>query len=188
MLLGNHDRPTGPNQTFAIRRGPYASTNARTALSAAKRPGPWPIHVRSSTGRSEFHIETLPFGRIALSERLFMLSKTAGTSHPFTYFRTGETVAKLSRWTIFLRAFFVTLIVGQPGRVGSADQAEINDWQSASSAGTISAYYDYLRKYPAGEYVERALSELIRLGALEGTSTPRSIPSPPPSKPAASVY
>lgn len=101
-------------------------------------------------------------------------------------------MAKLSRWTIFLRAFFVTLIVGQPGRVGSADQAEINDWQSASSAGTISAYYDYLRKYPAGEYVERALSELIRLGALEGTSKPRSLPtpspSPSPSKPAASVY
>ena len=99
-------------------------------------------------------------------------------------------MAKLSRWAIFLRAFFVTLVVGQPGRVGSADQAEVNLWQSASSAGTISAYYDYLRKYPAGEYVEQALAELIRLGALEGSSAPRSLPAQTQSqpKPAASIY
>ncbi len=95
-------------------------------------------------------------------------------------------MAKLSRWAIFLRAFFVTLIIGQPGRVGSADQAEMRDWQSAQSAGTISAYYDYLRKHPAGEYVEQALAELIRLGALENSSTPRSIPTQP--APSVSVY
>lgn len=75
-------------------------------------------------------------------------------------------MATVSRWAIFVRAFLITLLVGTPARVGSATPDETVAWTTAAQSDSIPAYYDYLSRYPAGEYVDRAISALIRLGAI----------------------
>jgi hypothetical protein len=86
-------------------------------------------------------------------------------------------VAKISRWAIFLRVFLVTLLMGQAGRVSPASPDEENAWSTAQSLDSPAGYYRYLQFYPAGEYIEAAISALIRLGAINEPVPGRQIPS-----------
>ena len=84
-------------------------------------------------------------------------------------------MAKLSRWAVFLRVFLITLVAGQAGRSGAAEPPEVAAWESAASENTASAYYGYLARYPAGEFVDKAISALIEIGAIDRAAT-RQIP------------
>ncbi len=75
-------------------------------------------------------------------------------------------MATVSRWAIFLKAFLITLLAGTPARVGSASPDEAAAWSTAAQSDSVSDYYDYLSRYPAGEFVDRAIAALIRLGAI----------------------
>lgn len=75
-------------------------------------------------------------------------------------------MARVSRWAIFLRAFLIALLAGTPARVGSATAEEEVAWTEAARAGTVAAYYSYLSRFPAGTYVDRAIAQLIQLGAI----------------------
>lgn len=86
-------------------------------------------------------------------------------------------MAKLSRWAIFLRAFLITLVVGQTGRVDAQGAGEADAWQVASSLDSAAAYYRYLSQYPTGAYVEQAIAALTRLGAMNRAGQGRQIPS-----------
>jgi hypothetical protein len=88
-------------------------------------------------------------------------------------------MAKLSRWAIFLRAFLITLVVGQSQRVDAQSQAEAEAWGVASSVDSASGYYRYLSQFPTGAYVEQAISALIRLGAMSEAVPGRQIPQLP---------
>lgn len=85
-------------------------------------------------------------------------------------------MARLSRWTIFMRVFLVTLIVGQPARVGGQSSSEDEAWQRAQSANTAQAYYGFLGEYPSGLYMQDAVRALRRLGALQEAQPGRQIP------------
>jgi hypothetical protein len=86
-------------------------------------------------------------------------------------------LARLSRWTIFMRVFLVTLIVGQPARVGGQTSGEDQAWQRAQSDNTVQAYYGFLGEYPSGRYMQDAIRALRRLGALQEAQPGRQIPS-----------
>ena len=74
-------------------------------------------------------------------------------------------MAKLTRWALFWRAFFLTAIFGSGAN--AADDAENRVWEDAVAANSAEAYYLYLSLYPAGEYVEAALGALTELGAMD---------------------
>lgn len=86
-------------------------------------------------------------------------------------------MAKISKWALFMRAFLVTLIVGQPARVGSQGAGEEADWQRALNENTAAAFYRYLSDHPAGRYAGDALRQLQALGALQDNAPGRQIPS-----------
>jgi hypothetical protein len=95
-------------------------------------------------------------------------------------------MATVSRWAIFIRAFLITLLAGTPARVGSATPDEAAAWSTAAQSDSVAAYYDYLSRYPAGEYVDRAIAALIRLGAINRAAPPtRTLPQQPASTPRA---
>lgn len=75
---------------------------------------------------------------------------------------------KISRWTIFLRAFLVSLLASQPAKMGSAQSNEDQAWRSAVEGNTAQSYHDYLSAYPAGEHVRDAIIALQKLGAIRG--------------------
>lgn len=103
-------------------------------------------------------------------------------------------MATVSRWAIFVRAFLITLLAGTPARVGSATPDETVAWSTAAQSDSVTAYYDYLSRYPAGAYVDRAIAALIRLGAiapaapqvrtLPRQAAPAPAPVPAPQVPA----
>jgi hypothetical protein len=76
-------------------------------------------------------------------------------------------VAKLSKWTIFLRAFLVVFLSGASARVVTADEGERSAWAEAQRTCSADAFFTYLSRYPSGEHVEQALSALSELGALQ---------------------
>lgn len=78
-------------------------------------------------------------------------------------------MAKLSKWTIFLRAFLVVFLSASSARVVSADEAERAAWAEAQRLCNVDAFFTYLSRYPAGEHVGQALSALSELGALQVT-------------------
>lgn len=85
-------------------------------------------------------------------------------------------MANLTRFTLFWRAFFVTLLFG--GLPAAADPEEDAAWAEARAAGTVEALYLYLGRYPAGTYVEEALRALSELGAtppVPPRAAPRSL-------------
>jgi hypothetical protein len=86
-------------------------------------------------------------------------------------------MARVSRWAVFIRAFLITLLAGTPARVGSAAPEEETAWTQAAQAGTVAGYYAYLSRFPAGTYVDRAIAELIRLGAIAPAA--RQLPTQP---------
>ena len=90
-------------------------------------------------------------------------------------------MARVSRWAIFIRAFLITLLAGTPARVGSATAEEEAAWTEAARAGTVASYYAYLSRFPAGTYVDRAIAQLIQLGAI----TPSVRELPPQARPQA---
>lgn len=84
-------------------------------------------------------------------------------------------MAKISKWTIFLRAFLLSLIIAQPARMGSAQSSEDQAWRSAVESNTPQSYHDYLSAYPAGQYVRDAIIALQQLGAIQGGTPTRGI-------------
>nr|MCU0909498.1 hypothetical protein [Paracoccaceae bacterium] len=86
-------------------------------------------------------------------------------------------MARVSRWAIFIRAFLITLLAGTPARVGSTTPEEEAAWTQAAREGTIASYYSYLSRFPAGTYVDRAIAQLIQLGAI--TPAARELPTQP---------
>ncbi len=92
-------------------------------------------------------------------------------------------MAAVSRFALFWKMFFVALISGSAA--SAASQEEIAAWNAAVSANTPEAYYLYLSLYPAGEYVDAALSALGQVGM---TGAPRQVEVPaqpvPPRPPA----
>jgi hypothetical protein len=76
-------------------------------------------------------------------------------------------VAKLSKWTIFLRAFLVVFLSGASARVVTADAGERAAWAEAQRSCSVDAFFTYLSRYPSGEHVEQALTALSDLGALQ---------------------
>jgi hypothetical protein len=79
-------------------------------------------------------------------------------------------LAKVTKWTLFLRAFFLTLIASSPSRVGSQDAAEQAAWQEAMEQNSAAAYHRYMSLFPAGDFVPDAISALDRLGAINSPS------------------
>ncbi|MEL7151407.1 MAG: hypothetical protein AAGK71_11755 [Pseudomonadota bacterium] len=86
---------------------------------------------------------------------------------------------KFSKWAIFLRAFFVSLLAMQPAKMGSAQSSEDQAWNSAVQSNTEQAYHDYLSQYPAGAYVRDAILALQRLGAIRGGVPTRGLKGEP---------
>lgn len=76
-------------------------------------------------------------------------------------------MAKLTRWAIFWRAFLLTFVTGS---AVNADEIERAAWQKVLGDNTAASYYRYLSEYPAGEFVDQAISALSGLGAI-GTQT-----------------
>ncbi|HLQ19438.1 MAG TPA: hypothetical protein VK146_10705 [Tabrizicola sp.] len=48
----------------------------------------------------------------------------------------------------------------------AASRGEIQAWEAAVAQNTADAYYLYLSLYPAGDYVDEAVTALARLGAI----------------------
>jgi hypothetical protein len=76
-------------------------------------------------------------------------------------------VAKLSKWTIFLRAFLVVFLSASSARVVAADEGERAAWAEAQRLCSADAFFTYLSRYPSGEHVGQALSALSELGGLQ---------------------
>lgn len=93
-------------------------------------------------------------------------------------------MAQLSRWAIFVRAFLIALLAGAPARVASATSDEVAAWSSATQTDSIDGYFSYLSRYPTGEYVDRAIEALIRLGAISQAPQVRQLPPTPTPAPA----
>ncbi|MEM9755979.1 MAG: hypothetical protein AAF914_08300 [Pseudomonadota bacterium] len=94
-------------------------------------------------------------------------------------------MAKLTKWAVFMRAFLLSLIALQPGRIAAQSSAEVAAWAEAVSANTIDSFHRYLSEYPAGEFVGEAVTALRQLGAF-GTAPTRQVQLPAaPAAPAA---
>lgn len=79
---------------------------------------------------------------------------------------------KISAWTMFVRAFLVTLIAGST--TGQAQQTGASDdsaWGYAVNIGTAAAVREYLRNFPTGNHIEEAVRLLLSMGGLAGTGT-----------------
>lgn len=76
-----------------------------------------------------------------------------------------------------MRVFLMTLIVGQPARVGGQTSGEEEAWRRAQAANTVQAYYGFLGEFPSGLYMPDAIRALRRLGALQEAQPGRQIPS-----------
>lgn len=76
-------------------------------------------------------------------------------------------MAQLSKWAIFLRAFLVVFLSGAGSHSATADQSEREAWDEARRLCSADGFFTYLSRYPAGAYVEEALTALSELGALQ---------------------
>jgi len=79
---------------------------------------------------------------------------------------------KISAWTMFVRAFLVTLFAGTPA--SQAQQSGVSDddaWNYAVTVGTAAAVREYLRSFPTGVHIEDAVRLLLNLGELSSTGT-----------------
>lgn len=76
-------------------------------------------------------------------------------------------MATISKWALFVRAFFITLIASSPSRVGSQDASEQAAWEQALSENSASAFHRYMSQYPSGAFVLDAITALDRLGAID---------------------
>lgn len=76
-------------------------------------------------------------------------------------------MAKISKWALFVRAFFIALIASSPSRVSGQDAAEEAAWQAALNQNTPNAYHRYISLYPTGEFILDAIGALDRLGAID---------------------
>ena len=86
-------------------------------------------------------------------------------------------MAKLSRWTIFVRAFLLALVATHAGRSSGSSHTDETAWRGALQANTPQAYFEYLSLYPAGAHIRDALERLRRLGALNAAPSTRAIES-----------
>ena len=84
-------------------------------------------------------------------------------------------MATLSKWTIFWRAFLLTLFVGAPAGSGQAGPQDDSDWQRADSAGTTDAYLWYLSRNPTGQHIKDAVNLLMKLSAAGEASGTRAV-------------
>lgn len=84
-------------------------------------------------------------------------------------------MAKLTEWSIFVRAFIISLLATAPTRVGGASDEEEQAWRLAMEANTARAYHSYLSRYPSGDYVRDAIGRLGRLGAIDAPPKTRDL-------------
>ncbi len=96
-------------------------------------------------------------------------------------------MAALSRWTMFVRVFLVTLLVGTGGRSVADNVGERDAWKTANTIGTVAAFYAFLSRYPAGSYADDAVEKLVALGAMKSTKATRQLPNIGKSKSPAST-
>jgi hydroxymethylpyrimidine/phosphomethylpyrimidine kinase len=82
-------------------------------------------------------------------------------------------MARISRLTVFWKAFFATLLSGTLATASTRGDTEA--WTAAMTTNTADGYYLYLSLFPAGDYVQEALAALARLGAI---GLPRTIVIP----------
>ena len=73
-------------------------------------------------------------------------------------------MAKLTKWAVFWRAFFLTAFFGQS--VNAADENEQRIWRQAVESQAPEGFYLYLSLYPAGDFVDEAIQQLTALGAF----------------------
>lgn len=86
---------------------------------------------------------------------------------------------KISAWTMFVRAFLVTLLAGSPA--SQAQESGVSDdaaWSYALNVGTAAAMREYLRNFPTGNHIERAVRALLDLDELPSTGTNTGTPPP----------
>ena len=76
-------------------------------------------------------------------------------------------MAKLTKWALFWRAFFLTAVFGGSASAQNSDESEV--WEQAVAAGSADGYYFYLSLYPAGAFVDDAVRALIDIGALDSS-------------------
>lgn len=76
-------------------------------------------------------------------------------------------MARLSKWSIFLRAFLVVFLSGATSSSVNADEGERQAWDEAQRQCSADAFFTYLSRYPTGEHVDQALTALSDLGALK---------------------
>jgi len=84
-------------------------------------------------------------------------------------------MSEISKWTLFVRAFFVALIASQPAKLGGQSLSEDQLWRQAQAANNPQAYHGYLSAYPAGKYARDAIGALQTLGAVPAAPATRSI-------------
>jgi len=80
---------------------------------------------------------------------------------------------KISAWTMFLRAFLLTLFTGSTISSGhAAGNGDDSAWNYAVSVGTASAMREYLRAFPTGTHIEEAIRFLLAMGELGAGTSP----------------
>ena len=82
-------------------------------------------------------------------------------------------MAKITKFAMFVRTFVAVLIAGSTATrpAGATEEA---DWLQAQSLGTAEAYFQYLRRNPAGPRIEDAVRALNDLGALGAVTSDRA--------------
>ena len=79
---------------------------------------------------------------------------------------------KISAWTMFVRAFLVTMFAGsQTVKAQQNGTTDDSAWNYAVSLGTAAAMREYLRNYPTGNHIEEAVRFLLSQGELAGTGS-----------------
>ena len=84
-------------------------------------------------------------------------------------------MARLTTWTIFVRAFILSLVAATPTRVGGQSDSEREAWNEANTLGTVSAYYGFLAKYPTSTFADEAIDRLVKLGAVKNPPLTRNL-------------
>lgn len=95
-------------------------------------------------------------------------------------------MATISRLAVFWKIFFAALLGGTAA--GAAGPEETSAWNAAVAADTPEAYYRYLSLYPAGEYVDRAIGALDRLGSAGAPRQVGQVPAQAGSGNGAGMY
>ena len=84
-------------------------------------------------------------------------------------------MAKLTTWSIFVRAFLLSLLAATPTRVGGQSDSERAAGRDAQQSGTVAAYYGFLAKYPTSTFADEAVDQLVKMGAIKNPPLTRNL-------------